>query len=75
MWWMTDCATKDLVERKLNPAEAQMRLHANPSSEIGGESPGYFFLEAFEKNPPWGAKIIPPSDVIPFPEAESDEYF
>jgi hypothetical protein len=70
MWWMTECATKDLVERKFTPAEAQMRLHSNPCSEVGGESPGFFFLDALEKNPPWGAKLIPPGDVIPFPEGE-----
>lgn len=50
---LVDCAKKNQVERKLTMVETELRINNGPNSEVGGESPMYFFFDAFKMNQPW----------------------
>jgi hypothetical protein len=53
VWWLVDCVKKDLVERKMETLDAELKLNMSPACEMGGDSPMDYFEVEFERNPLW----------------------
>ena len=53
VWWPIDCLRKNLIERKMDTLDAELKVNMGPASEMGGDSPIDYFTEEYARNPLW----------------------